>query len=227
MAYYFGGGAGGALAVSTGIGIVGLMAFGAYAAYQIGQNRERSYQEDSRFFFKFGDSYRTGGGFENSHGFKGFEHGHFSYEDIKDDFSKAEQEKSSTGCGGRQGEEETSTGCGGKAEPNTGCAGCFGEKPEGQTSFETPEAEQQCTSTRCAGKADTDTYLTWHHETTNQAKRLSEGEIKKLKAAGYNIHDLKPHDKFDLFKDERGNIFVKSKKGNGPGDPLNININEV
>ena len=59
-------------------------------------------------------------------------------------------------------------------------------------------------------------------------KKLSNGEIDKLKDAGIDPHDLKPKkggSKYDLFKDRNGNIIVKPKKGNGPGDPSGFNIN--
>ncbi|MEN3157786.1 RHS repeat-associated core domain-containing protein, partial [Alkalimonas sp. NCh-2] len=61
-------------------------------------------------------------------------------------------------------------------------------------------------------------------------KKLSNGEIDKLKDAGFDPHDLKPKkggSKFDLFKDKNGNIIVKPKKGNGPGDPTGLNINNL
>lgn len=62
----------------------------------------------------------------------------------------------------------------------------------------------------------------------SQDKRLSKGEIKKIKKSGYDIHDLKPErqgSRFDLFKDRHGNIYVKPKNGSGPGDPTGLNIN--
>ncbi len=64
-------------------------------------------------------------------------------------------------------------------------------------------------------------------------RRLSKGEIKKLQDAGYDIHDLKRDclagtpAKCDLFKDRDGNIYVKSKNGQGPGELLDININQL
>ncbi len=61
-----------------------------------------------------------------------------------------------------------------------------------------------------------------------QDKKLSKGEIKKLKKADFDIHELKGGkgaSRFDLFKDKNGNIYVKPKSGAGPGDPLGININ--
>jgi hypothetical protein len=73
---------------------------------------------------------------------------------------------------------------------------------------------------KLAGKVDNVASLA-----AKQFKRLSSGEINKLKQAGFDPHDLKPNSKFDLFKDENGNIFVKPKDGSGPGDPTGININ--
>ena len=61
-------------------------------------------------------------------------------------------------------------------------------------------------------------------------KPLSSGEIKKLKKAGHDPHELKGGknaSKFDLYKDVKGNIFVHPKGGAGPGDPTNININDL
>jgi hypothetical protein len=50
----------------------------------------------------------------------------------------------------------------------------------------------------------------------HQFKKFSPGEINELIKAGYHPHDLKPNSKFDLFKDDKGNIFVLPKNGNGP-----------
>ncbi len=61
---------------------------------------------------------------------------------------------------------------------------------------------------------------------TTQFKKLSVGEIKKMIKKGVHPHDLKPNSKFDLFKDSKGNIIVKPKKGNGPGDPTGHNIGD-
>jgi RHS repeat-associated protein len=60
-----------------------------------------------------------------------------------------------------------------------------------------------------------------------QMKKLSPGEIKKLKDKGIDPHNLKPNSKYDLFKDKDGNIYVKPKDGSGPGDPTGININAL
>ncbi len=54
-----------------------------------------------------------------------------------------------------------------------------------------------------------------------EIKRLSDGEIEKLKKAGYDIHDLKGEvnaSKYDLFKDSDGNIWVKLKSGKGEAE---------
>ncbi len=71
---------------------------------------------------------------------------------------------------------------------------------------------------------DEDPYKEEQHK-SKQMKKLSEGEIKKLEAAGIDVHTLKPNSKFDLFKNQAGEIFVKPKAGNGPGDSTGFNIN--
>lgn len=63
-----------------------------------------------------------------------------------------------------------------------------------------------------------------------QYHRLSDGEIELLKNAGYDIHELKggkSASKYDLFKDDFGNIYQKPKSGNGPGEDLGINIYDL
>ena len=62
---------------------------------------------------------------------------------------------------------------------------------------------------------------------TADDKPLSPRDIKKLKDAGYDPHDLKPNSKYDLFKDRKGDVYVKPKSGAGPGDPTGININDL
>jgi RHS repeat-associated protein len=65
---------------------------------------------------------------------------------------------------------------------------------------------------------------------SEQFTRLSKGEIRMLQEAGYDIHDLKGGknaSKYDLFKDQDGNIYVKPKSGEGPGEPLLINLNDL
>ena len=60
-------------------------------------------------------------------------------------------------------------------------------------------------------------------------KKLTPGEIKKLKGKGIDPEALKGGKRtgrLDLFKDKNGNILVKPKDGSGPGDPTGININD-
>lgn len=63
-----------------------------------------------------------------------------------------------------------------------------------------------------------------------QWKKLSNGEIRKLKQAGYDPHALKGGknaSKYDLYKDANGNIYVKPKNGTGPGDWTGVNIHDL
>jgi len=67
-----------------------------------------------------------------------------------------------------------------------------------------------------------------------QDKKLTKGEIKKLKDGEVDPEKLKIEitgsnktGQFDLFKDKGGNIFVKPKGGRGPGEPTGININNL
>jgi len=62
-----------------------------------------------------------------------------------------------------------------------------------------------------------------------QDKMLTRGEIERLKDAGHDPHEMKPHpaSRYDLYKDKDGNIYVKPKGGSGAGEPTNININHV
>lgn len=63
-----------------------------------------------------------------------------------------------------------------------------------------------------------------------QDNPLSKGDIKKLEDAGFNIHGLKGGKNtgpIDLYKDAKGNIYIKPKGGKGPGEPLNINLNHL
>lgn len=62
-----------------------------------------------------------------------------------------------------------------------------------------------------------------------QDKLLTRQETDRLKAGGINIHELKNEEnasKKDLYKDGQGNIYVKPKGGQSPGEPTNLNINE-
>jgi RHS repeat-associated protein len=55
-------------------------------------------------------------------------------------------------------------------------------------------------------------------------KKLTDKEAKKLPE---HPHDLKDGDSTkDLFKDKKGNVFVKPKSGIGFGEPTGINVNE-
>ena len=63
---------------------------------------------------------------------------------------------------------------------------------------------------------------------TSQDKKLTPGEIKKLKDAGIDPEEEKGYNAgLDLFKDRKGNICVKPKNGKGDGDPIGININNL
>jgi RHS repeat-associated protein len=60
---------------------------------------------------------------------------------------------------------------------------------------------------------------------TKQWKKLSQGEIKKLQDAGYDPHDLKPNARYDLYKNQNGDISVFPKANlYGPGDPTGLSI---
>jgi uncharacterized protein RhaS with RHS repeats len=64
----------------------------------------------------------------------------------------------------------------------------------------------------------------------DQDKKLSPAEAEKLKKGGEDPHKIKegfgPPSRSDLYKDRRGNIYVKPKGGNGPGEPAGLNIND-
>ncbi|QQS69729.1 hypothetical protein IPP75_01130 [Candidatus Saccharibacteria bacterium] len=63
-----------------------------------------------------------------------------------------------------------------------------------------------------------------------QMKRLSRGEIDILKKAGYSPEQLKTDvvgpnsSRYDIFKNQKQDLFVKPKDGSGPGEPLNLNM---
>ncbi|MBK7687972.1 MAG: hypothetical protein IPJ35_02990 [Elusimicrobia bacterium] len=62
----------------------------------------------------------------------------------------------------------------------------------------------------------------------SEDRPLSNWEIEKLKEAGYDIHELKGGEnasRRDLFKDRKGNVYIKPKGGRGTGEPLGINLN--
>ncbi len=66
-------------------------------------------------------------------------------------------------------------------------------------------------------------------------KKLSDGEIRKLKKRGFDIHDVKDIDAdimIDLYKDSKGNVYIKpggpkGRGGQGPGEPTYINLNNL
>ena len=64
----------------------------------------------------------------------------------------------------------------------------------------------------------------------SQDKKLKKGDIKKLQDNGIDPEELKGGvhtGQWDLFKDRKGNIYIKPKNGSGPGDPTGININDL
>jgi len=65
---------------------------------------------------------------------------------------------------------------------------------------------------------------------TQQYRRLSRGEIKRLQNSGIEPHDLKPKkhgSRYDLCKDKDGNIYVMNKDGSGEPEETGININDL
>ena len=64
-----------------------------------------------------------------------------------------------------------------------------------------------------------------------QDKPLSKRDIARLKKSNENPHQIKKDivgkkgAQLDLFKDKKGNIFVKPKGGDGPGEPTHLYIN--
>ncbi len=62
-----------------------------------------------------------------------------------------------------------------------------------------------------------------------QDRRLSAGEIERLKEAGFDIEELKggTHaSQRDLYKDREGRIYIKPKSGQGPGEETGLNLND-
>ena len=57
-----------------------------------------------------------------------------------------------------------------------------------------------------------------------QLRKLSQGEIQTMIRAGVHPHELKINSRYDLFKNENGDIFVKPKSGIGPGEETGLNI---
>jgi hypothetical protein len=57
---------------------------------------------------------------------------------------------------------------------------------------------------------------------------LTRNDIDKLERSGYDVHELKGRTgggRLDLFKDKNGNVYLKPKNGQGPGEDLGINLN--
>lgn len=73
------------------------------------------------------------------------------------------------------------------------------------------------------------TFLEKAQVNPKQDTKLSDGEIKQLKKAGYDIHGEKGKgsSKYDLYKDDKGNIIQKPKGGQGEGEPLDINVRDL
>ncbi len=62
---------------------------------------------------------------------------------------------------------------------------------------------------------------------SKQDKKLTRGEIERLKRAGHDPHDLKEHGNSDLYKRPNGEIVEKPKPGRGQGEPVGVNIKDV
>jgi hypothetical protein len=106
------------------------------------------------------------------------------------------------------------------AGPALAIAGAFGgEGAEGDV-VETPEEGEEATAT----EQGTDGEATAE---SAQMKRLSSGDIEKLRSNDIHPHDLKPNSKYDLFKNQNGDVFVKPRSGTGPGEPTGINLKEL
>jgi len=60
-----------------------------------------------------------------------------------------------------------------------------------------------------------------------QLRPLTKRDIRRLKEAGYDPHDLKLYPEgTDLFKDDDGNVFERGKLG-GPAEPVGINLESL
>lgn len=61
----------------------------------------------------------------------------------------------------------------------------------------------------------------------SELRPLNNRDIKILKKAGFDIHDWKGtgSSKYNLYKDEFGNVYQGNLDGSGYGEPLNINLN--
>jgi RHS repeat-associated protein len=61
----------------------------------------------------------------------------------------------------------------------------------------------------------------------SQDKKLSPGQLKKLKKAGYDPHHLKEGSHSDIYVGPDGQLYEKPIGGAGPGEDLGINLNEL
>lgn len=60
-----------------------------------------------------------------------------------------------------------------------------------------------------------------------QDRRLTQGEIDRLKRAGIDVERLKDRTAgLDLFKDRAGTIYIKPKTGSGPGEETGLNMKD-
>ena len=88
--------------------------------------------------------------------------------------------------------------------------------------------EEAPSLTLCNEKnADSDPYNP--NRDWSKDRKLSDGEAKRIKKSGEDIHQIKGRGKvaiYDLFKDRKGNIYVKPKSGAGPGEYTGLNIND-
>ncbi|TMC01607.1 MAG: hypothetical protein E6J41_32665 [Chloroflexi bacterium] len=79
---------------------------------------------------------------------------------------------------------------------------------------------------------DPSAYLQEHSNISlaKDRKKLTNGEIKRLKQGGVDPEQLKDDvgggGQQDLFKDRKGNIYIHPKDGSGPGDATGLNIND-
>ncbi len=60
---------------------------------------------------------------------------------------------------------------------------------------------------------------------SKQDNALNVWEINNLKKAGYDIHDLKPNSKFDLYKDKNWDIYYKRKPEYWNSEPEYVDLN--
>jgi len=62
-----------------------------------------------------------------------------------------------------------------------------------------------------------------------QDKKVPEDQLKKIfDQLGEDLHDIKGKgsSRYDIFNDDKGNLYQKPKNGQGEGEPLNINMND-